>query len=332
VLKGIRIVRADTLGHVDSVINLTGNPYRKVDQLALASTENAPCIAFTTSDSGNLYYAYVGASVSRTLMWVNNNYNSPAYFPGLFGQGSYIHLLFYGYSSKSDEFGTGIHWKKFTYNTPGSPTVDQSSGTIGGSDWVPDWMSFDLSSSNYPWAVWEHGDSVFLRRNTGSGWDATTKVVSSSHAKWPDIAMRGTDTAWVAWHNSYKDSVFVKGYQPYSLLSTPRFDGSVGRAKAEASYPQIDLYSSTVYVLWSDSSVVLVKDSLNPYKPWSYELRVAEGTPGNPYTFSNSLLAESPLHSLYPCFLARALHSLVLLWTEGEYEIHRAEYGLKVVE
>jgi len=243
VLKGIRVLRIDTLGNADSVVNLTGSPYNKVDQLALAGADNAPCVAFTTSDSGNIYYAYIGASVSRTLLWRNDAYRDSAYFLLLENEGNYIHLVFYGKSSKP-EYGNGIHWMKFTYNNPGSPSVNAS--IYYGE--IPDWMSFDLNSDNKPWIVWEHGDSVYLVRHTGLAW-GDFKTVASSYAKWPDIAMRGQNEAWVAWHNANDHKVYVKGYEPYNPFGTPKYNGDVGPAEGDSSFPQIDLSGTAVFVL-----------------------------------------------------------------------------------
>ncbi len=328
VLKGIRVLRIDTLGNADSVVNLTGSPYNKVDQLALAGADNAPCVAFTTSDSGNIYYAYIGASVSRTLLWRNDSYRDSAYFPLLENEGNYIHLVFYGKSSKP-EYGNGIHWMKFTYNDPGNPSVHTS--TYYGE--IPDWLSFDLNSDNKPWIAWEHGDSVYLVRHTGLAW-GDFKTVASSYAKWPDISMRGPDTAWVAWHKFSVDSVFVRGYMPYGLIS--KFNGPVSRAKADSSFPQIEISGTTVFVLWADSNIVQVGEvSPNPnsYKPWSYDTRLAKGVQSPlGYSFTNALLESTPLHSLYPDLVARSSNRIMALWNEGEYDAHRVRYGLEVVE
>ena len=328
VLKGIRILRIDTLGNTDSVINLTGSPYNKVDQLAVAGADNAPCVAFRTSDSGNIYYAYISASVSLALLWRNDAYRDPAYFPLLENEGNYIHLAFYGKSSKP-EYGNGIHWMKFAYNNPGNPSVNTS--VYYGE--IPDWLSFDLSSDNRPWIVWEHGDSVYLVRHTGLAWDGF-KTVASSHAKWPDISMRGPDTAWVAWHKSSVDSVFVRGYMPYGRIS--KFNGPVGRAKADSSFPQIELSGTTVFVLWADSNIVQVGEvsqNPNPSKPWSYDTRLAKGVQ-RPlgYSFTNALLEATPLHSLYPGLITRGADRIMALWTEGEYDIHRAYHKLFEVQ
>lgn len=325
VLKGIRVLRIDTLGNTDSVVNLTGSPYNKVDQLAIAGADNAPCIAFTTSDSGNIYYVYIGASVSRTLLWRNDTYRDSAYFPLLENEGNYIHLVFYGKSTKPD-YGNGIHWMRFTYNDPGSPFVDTS---IPYGE-IPDWMSFDLNSDNKPWIVWEHRDSVYLVRHSGLAWD-DFKTVASSCAKWPDISMKGPETAWVAWHKFSTDSIFVRGYTPYGLTS--KFNGPVGRTKADSSFPQIDLLGTSVFVLWSDSNIVQVGEVFpnpNPYKPWSFDTRLAKGlqTPFG-YSFTNALLESTPLHSLYPGIVARSATRIMTLWTEGEYDAHRVGYGLK---
>ncbi|MGB9590018.1 MAG: hypothetical protein ACPL68_03950, partial [Candidatus Hydrothermia bacterium] len=313
VLKGIRVLKMDTLGNVDSVINLTASPYNKVDEVAIAVAGGRPCIVFTTSDSGNLFYWYRGIANPERL-WSSGTHTGQALFPDIQDLGDTIHVLFYGRYQSSYY----IRWLKFRYDDPSSSSTNLNVGA------EPAWLSFDLNNQGYPWVVWSLGNSVYLSRWDGSAWSAT-KTVVNSYAKWPDIAMSGSDTAWVAWHNSDKDSVFVKGYQPYNSFGTPIFNGSVGPSRAEASYPKIDYYSNKAYLLWADSNRVETDPQthlVNPYKPWSYDILYAHGR----RSFTKASIGDTPLHSLYPSFSARVADKFLSVWTEGEYGIERVYY------
>ncbi|MEO0181568.1 MAG: hypothetical protein ABIN54_09715, partial [candidate division WOR-3 bacterium] len=318
VLKGIRVLKMDTLGNTDSVINLTGLPYNKVDQVAIAIAGGRPCIAFTTSDSGNLFYWYRGLA-NPVQLWSSGAHTGQALFPDIQGLGDTIHLVFYGRYQSSYY----IRWLKFRYDQPSSNSKNLNVGA------EPAWLSFDLNNQRYPWVVWGRNDSVYLARYNGSDWDET-KTVASSYAKWPDIAISGPDTAWIAWHNSYKDSVFVKGYRPYAL-TRPIYDGSVGPARAEASHPRIDYYSNKAYLLWADSVIVQVGPigpNPNPYKPWSYNILYAHGRS----SFAGASAGDTPLHSIYPSLSVRATDKILSIWTEGEYEIEGVFFKHLIVE
>jgi hypothetical protein len=342
VKKGIRIIRTDTLGNIDSVINLTGSPYDSVIEVALASTYNELDLVFTSkplsSAANKLYYTrIIGNNVMISSLW--SKPDSSAFFPE-------IHLFasdsaFVSFATKDAKsvpwppVGDAIRTMEFQRSNPASAFKSCYNTTVF-------WVSSDISTDKRLHLAWEESNGVIKYRSWKRGTWGMPYIVASSNASHPDIAMSSSvaNEAWICWLDTQKDSVMVRG-QVYGFPPPPaKFLGSVGEAKSadqevEDPVPKIKLHGSKFYVTWENNMIVYGPDKVtpNPYKHWSYQIMLAMGElqpgGGTTYRVSSGIMKQDPLNCRYPDFLVKDSLKLMTIYTHGQYGIHRVDCQLQ---